>query len=162
MAEMTRDEVFEWLREGAGYARLATNGRDGYPHVVPLGYFMLDEDVILNMRGQREANVRRDPKVSICWDAGIVGDEHQRAGHGQRAAGAVDDAVLAFVCLPGEAVHAVLGGAGQLPVRLDEQHHAVHAGVAEREATTVGVDRDAGAARAGLAVRPQAGPSPGG
>lgn len=70
MAEMTRDEVYEWLQAGAGYVRLATNGRDGYPHVVPLGYFMLDDDVILNMRGQREVNVRRDPKVSLCWDAG--------------------------------------------------------------------------------------------
>lgn len=70
MAEMTRDEVYEWLRAGAGYVRLATNGRDGYPHVVPLGYFVLDEEIVLNMRGQREVNVRRDPKVSLCWDAG--------------------------------------------------------------------------------------------
>ncbi len=70
MAEMTRDEVYEWLNAGAGYVRLATNGRDGYPHVVPLGYFVLDEEIVLNMRGQREANVRRDPKVSLCWDAG--------------------------------------------------------------------------------------------
>jgi nitroimidazol reductase NimA-like FMN-containing flavoprotein (pyridoxamine 5'-phosphate oxidase superfamily) len=70
MAEMTRDEVYEWLNAGAGYVRLATNGRDGYPHVVPLGYFVLDEEIVLNMRGQREVNVRRDPKVSLCWDAG--------------------------------------------------------------------------------------------
>ena len=70
MAEMTRDEVYAWLREGAGYVRFATNGRDGYPHVVPLGYFLVDDDVVLNMRGQREVNVRRDPKVSLCWDAG--------------------------------------------------------------------------------------------
>ena len=70
MAEMTRDEVYEWLNAGAGYVRLATNGRDGYPHVVPLGYFVLDEEIVLNMRGQRELNVRRDPKVSLCWDAG--------------------------------------------------------------------------------------------
>lgn len=70
MAEMTRDEVFQWLRDGAGYVRLATNGKNGYPHVVPLGYFMLGEEVVLNMRGQREANVRRDPHVSLCWDSG--------------------------------------------------------------------------------------------
>src|SRR5690606_9998301 len=70
MAEMTRDEVYEWLREGAGYVRLATNGRDGYPHVVPLGYFLQGDDVVLNMRGQREVNVRRDPRVCLSWDTG--------------------------------------------------------------------------------------------
>lgn len=67
---MTRDEVFEWLRAGAGWVRLATNGHDGYPHIVPLGYFVLGDEVVLNMRGQREANVRRDPRVSLSWDAG--------------------------------------------------------------------------------------------
>jgi len=70
MAEMTRDEVFEWLRSDAGYVNLATNGHDGYPHVVPLGYFMLAAEVVLNMRGQREADVRRDPRVCLSWDAG--------------------------------------------------------------------------------------------
>lgn len=72
MSDMTRDEVYEWLRAGAGWVHLGTVGRDGAPHVVPLGYFVLEgtEEIILNMRGQREANVRRDPRVSLCWDAG--------------------------------------------------------------------------------------------
>lgn len=70
MAEMTRDEVYAWLDGGAGWARLATIGRDGYPHVVPLGYFRDGDDIILNMRGQREANVRRNPRVCIVFDAG--------------------------------------------------------------------------------------------
>ncbi|MGE3961510.1 MAG: pyridoxamine 5'-phosphate oxidase family protein [Dehalococcoidia bacterium] len=70
MAEMTRDEVFQWLKDGAGYVRLGTNGKDGYPHVVPLGYFVMGEEIVLNMRGQREANVRRDPRVCLTWDAG--------------------------------------------------------------------------------------------
>lgn len=70
MAEMTRDEVYEWLRAGAGYVRMATNGPDGYPHVVPLGYFLQGDDIVLNMRGQREANVRRDPRVCLSWDTG--------------------------------------------------------------------------------------------
>lgn len=70
MAEMTRDEVFEWLRSGAGWVRLATVDRNGYPHIVPLGYFVRGEEVVLNMRGQREVNVRRNPKVGLVWDAG--------------------------------------------------------------------------------------------
>lgn len=70
MAEMTREEVNAWLDDGPQWIRLATNGRDGYPHVVPLGYFRLDDDVLLNMRGQRLANVRRDPKVCLVLDEG--------------------------------------------------------------------------------------------
>jgi nitroimidazol reductase NimA-like FMN-containing flavoprotein (pyridoxamine 5'-phosphate oxidase superfamily) len=70
MAEMTRDEVYQWLREGAGWVRLGTIGRDGYPHVVPLGYSVVGEEIVLNMRGQHESNVRRNPAVSLCFDSG--------------------------------------------------------------------------------------------
>lgn len=70
MAEMTREEVYAWLDNGPPWTRLATVGPDGYPHVVPLGYFRLGDEIILNMRGQREANVRRNPKVSLVIDAG--------------------------------------------------------------------------------------------
>lgn len=70
MAEMTHEEVFEWLDNGPRWARLATVGRDGYPHVVPLGYFRLGEDIYCNMRGQRLVNVKRNPKVCITIDTG--------------------------------------------------------------------------------------------
>ncbi|MCB9490684.1 MAG: hypothetical protein H6674_01290 [Dehalococcoidia bacterium] len=59
MAEMTRDEVFQWLKDGAGYVRRGTNGKDGYPHVVPLGYFK-GEEIVLNMH----ASVRRTSGVT--------------------------------------------------------------------------------------------------
>jgi PPOX class probable F420-dependent enzyme len=70
MAEMTREEVYAWLDNGPRWCRLATVGRDGYPHQVPLGYFRLDEDIYVSMRGQRLVNVRRNPKVSIVVDSG--------------------------------------------------------------------------------------------
>jgi nitroimidazol reductase NimA-like FMN-containing flavoprotein (pyridoxamine 5'-phosphate oxidase superfamily) len=70
MAEMTREEVHAWLDKGPRWARLATIGRDGYPHVVPLGYFRLDDDVYVSMRGQRLVNVKRNPKVCLLVDEG--------------------------------------------------------------------------------------------
>ena len=70
MAEMTRDEVNAYLDNGPRWGRLATIGRDGYPHIVPLGYFRLDEHVYVNMRGQRLVNARRTPKVSFLIDEG--------------------------------------------------------------------------------------------
>ena len=70
MAEMTHDEVYAWLDDGPQWIRMATVGRDGYPHVVPLGYFRLGDEIVVPIRGQREANVRRNPKVSLVLDAG--------------------------------------------------------------------------------------------
>lgn len=70
MAEMTREEVYAWLDHGPQWARLATIGKDGYPHVVPLGYFRLGDELIFNMRGQRWVNIKRNPKVSVAIDEG--------------------------------------------------------------------------------------------
>ncbi len=70
MPGMTREEVFEWIRNGPRWGRLATIGRDGYPHVVPLTFFVQGEDVIINARGQRLANIRRNPKIGFVIDGG--------------------------------------------------------------------------------------------
>lgn len=70
MPEMTRDEVYAWLDDGPQWIRMATVGRDGYPHVVPIGYFRLGDEIIVPVRGQREVNIRRNPKVSLVLDAG--------------------------------------------------------------------------------------------
>ena len=70
MAEMTPDEVNAYLDNGPRWGRLATVGRDGYPHIVPLGYFRLDDAVYVNMRGQRLVNARRNPRVGFTVDEG--------------------------------------------------------------------------------------------
>ena len=70
MAEMTPEEVNAYLDNGPRWGRLATVGRDGYPHIVPLGYFRLDEAVYVNMRGQRLVNARRNPRVGFTVDEG--------------------------------------------------------------------------------------------
>ena len=70
MAEMTPDEVNAYLDHGPRWGRLATVGRDGYPHIVPLGYFRLDDAIYVNVRGQRLVNVRRNPRVGFTVDEG--------------------------------------------------------------------------------------------
>lgn len=67
---MTRDEIYAYLDNGPRWGRLATIGRDGYPHLVPLGYFRVGDHVYVNMRGQRLVNARRTPKASFCIDEG--------------------------------------------------------------------------------------------
>ncbi|MFA7249863.1 MAG: pyridoxamine 5'-phosphate oxidase family protein [Dehalococcoidia bacterium] len=70
MAEMTRDEIYAWLDHGPQWLRVATVGSDGYPHIVPLGYFRQGDDIVIHMRGQRRVNVRRNPSVCLLLDAG--------------------------------------------------------------------------------------------
>ena len=70
MAEMTAGEVNAYLDSGPRWGRLATVGRDGYPHVVPLGYFRHDHAFYVNMRGQRLVNARRNPRVCLTVDEG--------------------------------------------------------------------------------------------
>ena len=70
MAEMTPEEVNAYLDNGPRWGRLATVGRDGYPHIVPLGYFRLDDAIYVNMRGQRLVNARRNQRVGFTVDEG--------------------------------------------------------------------------------------------
>lgn len=74
MATFTKEEAYAFLdsKPGAGWIMLSTNGRDGYPHIVPLSYFRMGDDVYVNARGQRLANVRRDPRVSLLLEEGAA------------------------------------------------------------------------------------------
>ncbi|MPZ98474.1 MAG: hypothetical protein GEU80_03890 [Dehalococcoidia bacterium] len=67
---MSRERIYEYIQGGPRWGRLATDGRDGFPHVVPLSYYVLGEDLIISARGQRLANIRRDPKVCFTIDSG--------------------------------------------------------------------------------------------
>lgn len=68
MPELTQDEIYAWLDEPQ-LIRMATVGRDGYPHLVPINYFRLGDEIIVPVRGQREVNVRRNPKVGLLIDS---------------------------------------------------------------------------------------------
>lgn len=75
MAEMTPDEIAAWLDHGPPFIRVATIGRDGYPHVVPVGYFRLGDEIVVGVRGQREVNLRRNPRVCLVLDEGTARPE---------------------------------------------------------------------------------------
>lgn len=66
---MGAEEVREYLDAGSGeeWALLATLDEDGYPHVVPLGYWRLGDDILLGTPdGTRKVrNAERDPRASL-------------------------------------------------------------------------------------------------
>ncbi len=69
---MTPDEVHAFLDGRPGWITLTTQGKDGYPHSIPIGYFRMAEEVFMGCRDktQKTRNVGRNPKVSLALDAG--------------------------------------------------------------------------------------------
>jgi PPOX class probable F420-dependent enzyme len=57
---------------------LVSNGRDGYPHAVPM-WFTVDDDGCIYMttysRSQKAVNLRRDPKVALLVESGLRYDQ---------------------------------------------------------------------------------------
>jgi len=66
---MTKEEIDEFL-SGRWLARLATLGKDGYPHVAPLLYYWDGECVYFELTRNRQSckNLRRDSRCSVVID----------------------------------------------------------------------------------------------
>ena len=69
---MTTAEVDEFLA-AERTCRVATTGRDGRPHVVPLWFVWDGAALWLNsvVRSQRWTDLERDPRVAVVVDAGV-------------------------------------------------------------------------------------------
>ena len=69
MEQLTAEQR-AFLLTGTRTGKLATVRKDGRPHVVPI-WFHLDGDTLIFTTGEgtvKAANIRRDPRVSICVD----------------------------------------------------------------------------------------------
>jgi hypothetical protein len=66
---MTREEIDEFLA-GRWIARLATLGKDGYPHIAPLWYYWDGQCVYFELTRNRQScrNLRADPRCSVVID----------------------------------------------------------------------------------------------
>ncbi len=53
---------------------LATNGRDGYPHLIAMWYAVKDGDLVMTTYGksQKVQNIRRDPRATMMWESGTA------------------------------------------------------------------------------------------
>ena len=67
--DMTGDEIDDFL-SGRWVARMATNGRDGYPTVSPLWYYWDGKCLYFNIASTRLAlrNLKRDPRCAVVID----------------------------------------------------------------------------------------------
>ena len=69
--KLTKDEALAYLASRHSCA-LATNGRDGYPHVVAMWYTVTDGKVMMTSygRAQKVVNLRRDPRATVMVESG--------------------------------------------------------------------------------------------
>ena len=70
---LTPEESSQFMEEGRT-AMLATNGRDGYPHLIAMWYAVKDGDLVMTTygRSQKAVNIRRDPHATMMWEAGTA------------------------------------------------------------------------------------------
>jgi PPOX class probable F420-dependent enzyme len=68
---MTADEQAAFLGDH-GKAALATLDRDGFPHIVAMGYFFADGAFYMTSyaKAQKVLNIRRDPRVGLMIERG--------------------------------------------------------------------------------------------
>jgi PPOX class probable F420-dependent enzyme len=121
LIEMTLEERKPYVA-GARTIILCTHGPKGYPHAVAM-WFVVDEDETVWMttyrKSQKAVNVRRDPKVALHVESGVVYD--QLKGVLIRGdAELIDDPDVVFGVL--KRVHAKM--VGSFPQGIDEAMRA--------------------------------------
>ena len=69
---MSKEEVDDFLDSKPGWMMLTSQGRDGYPHTVPIGYFRDGDRIFMGCRDntQKVKNIERNPKVSLVIEDG--------------------------------------------------------------------------------------------
>ena len=75
--QLTDEEIASYVRS-ARTMILVTNGKNGFPHAMPM-WFGLDEDDQILMttfrKSQKVLNIKRDPKVTLLVESGIAYEE---------------------------------------------------------------------------------------
>ena len=83
--KMTPKECWDFIEEGTHTGNtmfLATNGKDGFPHLVSMGYAIKDGAVIFATyrKSQKVVNLRRDPRAAIILEAMGTNEYSEKQG----------------------------------------------------------------------------------
>lgn len=79
MSSMSTDEIRSVLNKKERWVTLSSLGPDGFPHSVPIGYFLAGDKVVMGCRDgtQKVKNIERDSRVSVLWENGRGKDSLQ-------------------------------------------------------------------------------------
>ena len=69
---MTESEAWAYIESKPGWIALSTNGHDGFPHTVPIGYFVSEGNIFIGCldQTQKVKNVERDQRVTLTLESG--------------------------------------------------------------------------------------------
>lgn len=70
--KLTDEEITEYLQSSRTIT-LVSNGKDGYPHPMPMWYLLDDEGRVLMTtfrKSQKTFNLKRDPRVALLVESG--------------------------------------------------------------------------------------------
>ena len=69
---MTESEAWEYIESKPGWIALSTNGHDGFPHTIPIGYFVSGGRSFSGCleSTQKVQNVERNQKISLTLESG--------------------------------------------------------------------------------------------
>lgn len=72
MTSLSNEEIRNILNKKERWIALSTSGPEGFPHTVPIGYFLVGDKLVLGCRDgtQKVKNIERDEKVSLLWENG--------------------------------------------------------------------------------------------
>ena len=101
--QMSDEEVHAYLEEQRTL-QVATNGPDGFPHVVAMWYMLRDGEIVFwtYAKSQKAVNLRRDPRLTCLVESGDQYTELRGAQIKGRAELIEDTAEVQRI---GEAIH---------------------------------------------------------
>ena len=69
---LSEEEIFEILSQKERWVVLTTIGPRGFPHSVPIGYFLVGDTIVMGCKDgtQKVKNVERESRVSLLWENG--------------------------------------------------------------------------------------------
>lgn len=74
---MNHSDLWDYIQSNPGWMALSTIGNDGFPHTIPIGYFVSDGEIYIGCldRTQKVKNIERNTNISLMLESGTMMDD---------------------------------------------------------------------------------------
>lgn len=75
--QLSQDEIRELLNKKDQWMILSTYGPSGFPHSVPIGYFLVGDKIVMGCLDgtQKVKNIERESRATLLWENGRGAEE---------------------------------------------------------------------------------------